>query len=121
MPLMRAAEPAAATSTAPAQHPRAAQMRERRMTRLDEQLALTPEQKAQIAAIWDKAEKESAALRHDAAVTAGDRKTKRRVAMKSARAEVRAVLTPEQQKKFDAMPRDGAGARHDSSGDARTN
>lgn len=96
-------------------------MRDRRMKHLDEQLALTPEQKTQIYAIWDKAEKETGALRHDSTVSADDRKTKRRAILKATHDEVRGVLTPEQQTKFDAMPRERAGGPRHAEGDEKTN
>ena len=83
------------------------EMREHRMTMLDEKLHLTPEQKTQIQQIWDKAEQQMRAER-DAAVKADeDRREKRHAARQGVQAEIRAVLTPEQQKIFDQMPQWG--------------
>lgn len=75
------------------------------MQQMDETLHLTAEQKAQIVAIWDKAEQQGRELRQEEKATMEDRRAKRREAMKAMREQVRAVLTPEQQKAFDAMPR----------------
>lgn len=110
---VHAAEP---TSGAPsAEHPRMQEMRERRLKKLDAKLNLTAEQKAQINAIWDKAEAGARAARQDAASTAkSDLREKRRETMKAAHQEVRAVLTPEQQKIFDSMPVDRPGRGPDA-------
>lgn len=116
-PLMRADEtppppgppaPAAATA-ATADHPRRdpAKMREQRMQVLNEKLSLTPDQQAQIKAIWDQAEVQGKALRAQGA----DLRAKGMEVMKATRAQVRATLTPEQQKIFDAMPPPGQGHR----------
>lgn len=85
------------------------------MKQLDEKLSLTADQKAQINAIWDKAEQDARAARDDAAATAKEeRRAKMREGMKAVREQVRGVLTPEQQKVFDTMPQDRrpGGKRH---------
>lgn len=100
-------------NTAPAAPPaeqqnlRGKHMREHRMQQLDEKLHLTADQKTQIEAIWAKADQQGRALRSDAALTPDDRKAKRREIMKTTHDQVRAVLTPDQQKIFDAMPPPG--------------
>ncbi|MEO7599524.1 MAG: Spy/CpxP family protein refolding chaperone [Opitutus sp.] len=110
---VHAAEPPAGAPSA--QHPRMQEMRERRLKKLDEKLSLTADQKAKINAIWDKAEGDARAARHDAASTAKDEmRTKRREGLKAVRQEVRAVLTPEQQKTFDTMPEDRPGRGGDA-------
>jgi Spy/CpxP family protein refolding chaperone len=109
---VRAADNASdAPPAAPAgDHPRMQEMRERRMKQLDEKLSLTADQKAQINAIWDKAEADARAAREDASATAKeDRRAKVRESMKAVRQQVRGVLTPEQQKIFDTMPQDRRG------------
>ena len=124
MPLLasigvRAADDA---NAAPAgDHPRMQEMREQRLKKLDEKLNLTADQKAQITAIWDKAETDARAARQDANAEAkAERRTKMREGMKAVRQQVRAVLTPEQQKIFDTMPQDrrGPGGPH-SAGDQK--
>ena len=84
LPLARATDAPAPASAAV--NPRLDEIRKQRMTQLDQTLSLTPEQKAQITAIWDKAEKQisdSGAARR--------MRRHRREALK----EVRGVLTPE--------------------------
>ena len=116
-PLVRADEPPPTPApAATADHPRRdpAKMREHRMQELNEKLALTPDQQAQIKAIWDQAEVQGKALREQGAdlrEQAQDLRAKGMEVMKASRAQVRAVLTPEQQKIFDAMPPPGRGHR----------
>ena len=88
-----------------AQHrPNSAKMREHRMKELDEKLQLTAEQKTQIQTIWDKAEEQGKALRADETMAREDRRAKAGELMKATHAQVRGVLTPDQQKTFDTMP-----------------
>lgn len=114
---------AADTTTPPpadGPRPRMKEMREHRMTMLDEKLHLTPEQKTQIQQIWDKAEQQMRAERQAAVKADEDRREKRRAAMQGIHAEIRAVLTPEQQKIFDQTPQRGGpreGHRGPSKGD----
>ncbi|MDB6168134.1 MAG: hypothetical protein JWM88_998 [Verrucomicrobia bacterium] len=116
--LVRADDPPADSSATPPAGDHAPgrhlKMRENRLKMLDEKLQLTAAQKEQIQAIWDKAEADGKALREDNATARDDRREKMRDRMQATRAQVRAVLTPEQQKTFDAMPpehlrRHGAG------------
>jgi Spy/CpxP family protein refolding chaperone len=98
----------AAIQSAPAAQPagsRFKEMRERRLQQLDEKLHLTPEQKARIQEIWDKAEAEGKTLHEEQTAANRERRAKRRDIMRTTHQEVRGVLTPEQQKLFDAMPR----------------
>jgi Spy/CpxP family protein refolding chaperone len=119
-PALRADEtpapPAAATS-----HPHYKEMRERRMKRLDEKLVLTADQRAQINAIWDKTEGEVRAARENSALSVDERRAQRREAMKVAHQQVRSVLTPEQQVKFDQLPVDRPGAGHESGQERKAN
>ena len=73
---------------------------ENRLQQLDENLKLTTEQKQKIKDIWAK-EARGAKGAKDATPEA------RRAALKSAHDQVRALLTPEQQAKFDSMPAEG--------------
>lgn len=84
---------------------------ERRMERLDGALQLSAEQKAQIETIWRKAESEIAALRDDDGLRKRGQRGEMREVLQEARAQVRGVLTPEQQKIFDAMPRGRNGGK----------
>jgi protein CpxP len=76
---------------------------EQQVERLDKALTLTAEQKTQIAAIY----KESAAALQ--AIPQEERREKGMEMMKATREKIRAVLTPEQAKKFDDMPPMGGG------------
>jgi Spy/CpxP family protein refolding chaperone len=101
------AEEPAPPASAPSDHPKPfhPRMRERRMKQLTEKLQLTSAQQAQINAIWDKAAAQGRDAMDDAADARADARAKVRDIMKTTRDEVRAVLTPEQQKTFDEMPK----------------
>jgi Spy/CpxP family protein refolding chaperone len=89
-----------------------AKRREHRLQELTEKLSLTPEQQTQIKAIWDKAEEQGKALRAQGdqlRAQGEDLRAKGKEVMKATHNQVRAVLTPEQQKIFDAMPPPGRG------------
>jgi Spy/CpxP family protein refolding chaperone len=70
---------------------------DQRLRQLDETLQLTSDQKQKIKNIWAKQLEEVKDLSPE------ERRAKGKEALKATRAEVRAVLTPEQQTKFDAM------------------
>ena len=75
---------------------------EQQVTRLEEAVGtLTADQKTKITAIYEKASKDRAALSQEEMREKG-----REIAMAAAK-DVRALLTPEQQTKFDAMPAPG--------------
>jgi len=125
-PLVRADEPPAppppALPAANGDHPRMdpAKRREHRLQELNEKLSLTPDQQAQIKAIWDKAEQQGKALRaqgDELRAQGADLRAKGAEVMKATHAQVRAVLTPEQQKIFDAMPPPGRGHHGPHHGD----
>lgn len=99
-PFLRADQPDDAPPPPP---PDLKDMRAERLARLDETLKLTDAQKAQINAIWDQSEAAGKALREDQSLSRGARHEKMRELMKTTQEQVRAVLTPEQQKLFDAM------------------
>jgi Spy/CpxP family protein refolding chaperone len=63
---------------------------------LSETLALTPEQKAKVQPIIDQAKPQIAAIHQEAM-------DKMKAIMESTGAQIRPLLTPEQQQKFDAM------------------
>jgi Spy/CpxP family protein refolding chaperone len=74
-------------------------MLEQRLDQLDKTLQLTVEQKQQIKEIWAK----------EAAGAKGGEAKDRRAALMRTHDEVRAVLTPAQQDKFDKMKPEGRG------------
>jgi Spy/CpxP family protein refolding chaperone len=102
----------------PRDHPRMAEMREKRLKQLDEKLHLTDDQKARIGDIWDKAAQQAKADREAARDEAKDRRAQRRDMMKATHDQVRAVLTPEQQKIFDELPPPRPPRHHDGGDDA---
>jgi len=83
----------------------AAGMAKQRMNDIDAAVGLSSDQKEKVTAIWAK---EAAAMKE---IPAGERRGKAVDAMKSTRDQVRAVLTPEQQAKFDAMPAPARGRK----------
>jgi Spy/CpxP family protein refolding chaperone len=84
---------------------RGAMSPEQRITAIETAVGtLTAEQKTKITAILEKAQKDAQAVSQD------DRE-KRMEIMQAANKEVRALLTPEQQTKFDAMPQGGRGGK----------
>lgn len=112
------AETTAPSSATPSQNPKWQQMREQRLQQLDQTLHLTADQKAKINAIWDKAAEDAKASIKDE--KAGRRamraeRRERRQMLRQTQQQIRGVLTPEQQKLFDQMPRPARGA-HPSAG-----
>jgi periplasmic protein CpxP/Spy len=71
---------------------------EQRVAQIDEAVKLTAEQKTKITAIYAKAASDSQALSQE------ERREKGQAIRTAADKEVRALLTPEQQTKFDAIP-----------------
>ena len=76
---------------------------EQQVERLDKAVALTADQKTQITAIF----KDTAAAMQ--AIPQEERREKGAELRKAANEKIRAVLTPEQQKKFDDLPPMGGG------------
>lgn len=74
--------------------------------RLDKAVTLTAEQKTKLLDIYTKAAEQAKAL------TPEERRAKGPEIMKATRDQVRALLTPEQQAKFDAMPMGPRGGDH---------
>jgi periplasmic protein CpxP/Spy len=82
---------------------------EARVEQLDKAVSLTEEQKTKIKDIYAKSQEE---LRTAMRGSGGDRDAARQKMMEMMRAtrdQVRALLTDEQKKKFDAMPQRGGG------------
>ena len=105
--------PAMAQSDAPDQapppprHGRALE----RLNELKAKLGLSDSQAEQIKAIFKTQMQQGRALREDDSLSDDDRRAKMMALMKSAHDQVRALLTPDQQKIFDALPPPGRG-RH---------
>lgn len=76
---------------------------EAQVTRIDEAVKLTAEQKTKITAIFSKLQETIQALPQE------ERQAKGMELRTAANKEVRALLTPEQQAKFDALPPVGRG------------
>ena len=106
LPALRA-EATNNSTPADAGRPRFQQMREHRMQRLDANLHLTADQKAKIQEIWNATAAQGKALRAEKAAASQEVRAKRREMMLATRQQVRALLTPEQQKIFDEMPQHG--------------
>ena len=106
-PMMRAATDS--NASAPTRQTRMQEMRERRMQQLDEKLHLTPEQKTKINAIWDNAGKQAMNNRKESAESRRELRQKQRDEMKATHAQIRDVLTEDQKKIFDTMPRERPG------------
>jgi protein CpxP len=79
---------------------------EQRLERLETAVgSLTDEQKTKIKAIYEKSAADMQAIPQE------ERREKMGPIMQAAQKEIRAVLTPEQQTKFDAMPQGGRGGK----------
>ena len=77
---------------------------EQRIERIEQAVgSLTEQQKTKIKAIYAKSAEKLQGLAQE------DRREKGMEIYQAANKEIRAVLTPEQQKKFDAMPQGGRG------------
>jgi Spy/CpxP family protein refolding chaperone len=87
-----------------ADHPLVQRLREQRMAAIDTAVGLTAAEKASINAIWDGHEQQIYAVMEDMSLDRMTLRRKIRAIMKDSHAEVRAVLTPDQQARFDAMP-----------------
>ena len=79
--------------------------------RLKQALNLTQEQSDQISAIIKGNAPQRQAILRDDSLSRNDQRAKMQELRKGTEVRIRALLTPEQQKKFDAMPRGGPGGR----------
>jgi len=101
LPLARAA--------APADRPERGERAERaaeRLQHLAQELGLTDLQKTQIGDLMAKQRDAAFATRDNADLNRREKMKKVRDLREAGRTQIRALLTPEQQKKFDALPRE---------------
>ena len=80
-----------------------------RIKQLTEQLSLTDAQQTKVKAILTEQGAARKALAGDTALSDQDRRAKGMELMRSTNAKIRAVLTPEQQTKFDKLSAGGPG------------
>jgi protein CpxP len=78
-------------------------MRGHQVEFLTKQLNLTPDQVTQVKAIDADTWKQSKALQEDTTVAGADKRAKMMEIHKASQDKIRALLTPEQQTKFDAL------------------
>ncbi len=108
--LVRASDaaPASASTLAPAATPAADQKaaskhRDKHLDILSKELGLTDDQKAKLAPIMEDSKTQMKTLRADTALSDEQRKAKRHEISDAARTRMRALLTADQQQKFDAL------------------
>lgn len=96
-----------ASQTSPAEGPEGPprhHMRGYVLADLTEKLGLTADQQKTVGAIIADGRSQAKELRGDDTLAPEDRKAKMREIAKATREQIRAVLTPDQQKIFDALP-----------------
>jgi hypothetical protein len=86
------------------------------LERLKEKLSLTDDQTGQIKQILKEQMQQGRALRQDDSLSDDDRRAKMLALMKTAHDQIRALLTPDQQKIFDTMPMGGGRRRGSEEG-----
>src|SRR5215469_8354987 len=83
--------------------PRGAGMEQRQLDMLTKRLNLTPDQVTQVKAIDDDTAKQMQAVRADTSLSQDDRRAKMMDIHKASTDKIRALLTPDQQTKYDAL------------------
>jgi len=81
----------------------AGHMKEHRLKQLVDKLNLTADQQSQVSAILDKVEAKLKAIHDDASIAREDKRAQANEARKAGDVEIRALLTPDQQKIFDTL------------------
>jgi Spy/CpxP family protein refolding chaperone len=76
---------------------------------LTKKLSLTADQQTKVGAILKDAREQGKAVKDDTSLSKDDRRNKMRDIAKTAHDQIRALLTADQQKTFDAMPPPGHG------------
>jgi len=74
---------------------------------LSQKLSLTDDQKAKIKPILDDQATQIHSLKKDTTISKDDQKAKSKTIRDASSPKIRALLTPDQQKTFDAMPKKG--------------
>jgi hypothetical protein len=103
-PASGAAAAPSATNTPAPRHRRPYSLPE-----LTQKLGLSPEQQAKVGSIIDSAKSQAKAVRADTTLSKEDRRAKMVEIMRTARDQIRADLTLDQQAQFDTLPRPGGG------------
>ena len=93
------------------ENPKAAHAPGERLKMMSEKLGLTDEQKEKLKAIFAKNMPKMKEIRADAALSQEDQRAKMMEIRKAEMAEIRALLTPEQQEKMKEMRRAGKGSK----------
>ena len=93
--------------------PRHGGMRGNQVDFLTKKLNLTPDQVTQVKAIDEDSWKQMKALREDTSVAQQDKRTKMMDIHKTSQGKIRALLTPDQQTKFDALETEMRGRMRD--------
>lgn len=109
--------PAGRDEGAPPEH--RADPGKRMLEHLRQALSLTDDQATQVAAVMKDQMKQGRAIREDDSLSGDEKRAKAQALRKASRDKIRAILTPEQQKTFDAMPPmepRGRGRNHDGGG-----
>jgi protein CpxP len=83
---------------------------------LTKKLNLTPDQVTQVKAIDDSTRQQMMALRNDTSTTSDEKRPKMMAIRQASDAKIRALLTPDQQTKYDAMQAEMREHRRDGSG-----
>jgi hypothetical protein len=78
---------------------------------LTQKLTLTADQQKTVGSIIENGGSQAKAIRTDDSLSREDRRGKLQTVFKTEHDDIRAVLTPDQQKTFDALPAPGGG-RH---------
>jgi periplasmic protein CpxP/Spy len=99
----------------PPQGPRGGGM-EHQVEFLTKKLNLTPDQVTQVKAIDDSTRQQMMALRNDTSTTSDEKRPKMMAIRQASDAKIRALLTPDQQTKYDAMQAEMREHRRDGSG-----
>lgn len=87
----------------PGGHHDPAQMEQRQLDMMTKHLKLTPDEVTQVKAIDETQHTQMMALRQDTATPQDEKRTKMMAMRQDREAKIRAVLTPDQQPKFDEM------------------
>jgi protein CpxP len=88
------------------------------LNQLKEKLNLTDDQASQIGDIIKGQRTKGQAIREDSTLSDDDKRTKAQALMKDTHDQIRALLTPDQQKTFDAMPPMGQRGKRKKAPDA---